>query len=107
MCIRDRLHAGFDHERKVELCEHLDAGNGHTDIAGATLFLAESRGRDSGRHEFLHLVERPVTRLVETQRWVCKQAERGEFFARLLPHVPPLPVQYLSLIHISEPTRPY
>jgi hypothetical protein len=87
------LHAGLDHEREVELGQHLDARDRHARVARSAVLLGEARGRDAGGHQLLELSERAFPRLVQAEVVVEGEVHLGELDPRLLAHVAPLAVQ--------------
>ena len=87
------LDAGLDHEREVELRQHLDAGDGRAGVAGSAVVLEEARRRQAGGDELLELAEGALARLVEGEVVVEGEIHLGQLDPGLLADVSPLAVE--------------
>jgi hypothetical protein len=87
------LHTRLDHERQVELRQHLDRRDRHARVAAPTVLLAEAGRRHAGGHQLLELAERAFARLVETEVVVEEEIHLRQLDPRLLTHVAPLAVE--------------
>jgi hypothetical protein len=87
------LDAGLDHEREVELRQHLDAGDRGPGVAGSAVLLEEPRRWQAGGDELLELTERALSCLVQTEVVVEGEVHFGQLDPGLLTDVSPLAVE--------------